>query len=439
MRLREIIVEGLFNTFDYHIPLNMEDQITIIHGPNGFGKTILLKMIYGLLNADFAIFRETPFEKFRLVFEDESYIEVSHKEEDAKNNDDEEMLTISYSEGGDDITKHEYTFFVPNNDYERVIIGSSLFARLEDANDIARKYAKLKKPDWYERIISSVENHFIETQRLLIKASKKENFYRIRIQGKKSEKSIPMIYAVNKYSQELVQEIRSTLSDYASISQQLDRDFPKRLVSQAKRSAHSLTSVDEIRKELDKLEEKRTRLQKVGLWDKATDADFQITQDVDEDSINVLSLYIEDVRDKLKVFDDLAKKVELFRKIINDKFSYKEMSISKEEGFSISSNKGDKLSPDDLSSGEQHALVLVYQMLFKIPSDALLLIDEPEISQHIVWQGQFLKDMGEIIKIKNFDVIVATHSPHIISDRWDLTVGLEDEDQEENEELLKED
>lgn len=79
----------------------------------------------------------------------------------------------------------------------------------------------------------------------------------------------------------------------------------------------------------------------------------------------------------------------------------------------------------DLSSGEQHEVVLLYELLFKVSEKSLVLIDEPEISLHIVWQKEFLKDLLEIIKIRNFDVLIATHSPSIIDENWDLTVELE--------------
>jgi predicted ATP-binding protein involved in virulence len=52
------------------------------------------------------------------------------------------------------------------------------------------------------------------------------------------------------------------------------------------------------------------------------------------------------------------------------------------------------------------------------------LIDEPELSLHVGWQESFLRDIQEIARIRNFDVLIATHSPQIINDRWDLTVEL---------------
>ncbi len=77
-----------------------------------------------------------------------------------------------------------------------------------------------------------------------------------------------------------------------------------------------------------------------------------------------------------------------------------------------------------LSSGEQHELVLLYELLFNAETGSLILIDEPEISLHLAWQVNFLRDLQEVSKLTTSDVIIATHSPEIIHDRWDLTVGL---------------
>ena len=81
-----------------------------------------------------------------------------------------------------------------------------------------------------------------------------------------------------------------------------------------------------------------------------------------------------------------------------------------------------------LSSGEQHELVLFYELLFKVEPNALVLLDEPEISLHLAWQQQFLGDLVEMVKLSSFDVLVATHSPGIIGKRWDLTVELKGPD-----------
>ena len=88
--------------------------------------------------------------------------------------------------------------------------------------------------------------------------------------------------------------------------------------------------------------------------------------------------------------------------------------------------EGQNLPLHSLSSGEQHELVLHYDLLFKTQPNTVVLIDEPEISLHIAWQKNFFLDLMKIVQISGFDAIVATHSPFIVGDKEDLMVDLDD-------------
>ena len=68
--------------------------------------------------------------------------------------------------------------------------------------------------------------------------------------------------------------------------------------------------------------------------------------------------------------------------------------------------------------------------IFKCDSKSLILVDEPEISLHVAWQQEFIDELMEICKLKNMQAIVATHSPNIVNNHWDLLVDLEDENYE---------
>jgi predicted ATP-binding protein involved in virulence len=68
--------------------------------------------------------------------------------------------------------------------------------------------------------------------------------------------------------------------------------------------------------------------------------------------------------------------------------------------------------------------VLLYELLFRTSPNALVLIDEPELSLHVGWQVEFLRDLDRIIKLSSFDVVLATHSPQVINNRWELTQEL---------------
>jgi predicted ATP-binding protein involved in virulence len=87
--------------------------------------------------------------------------------------------------------------------------------------------------------------------------------------------------------------------------------------------------------------------------------------------------------------------------------------------------RGRRVGLENLSSGEQHELVLVYDLLFRTKENTLLLIDEPEISLHIAWQRKFLSDLRRIIKLSPMDIILSTHAPQLIGNYIDVAIQLE--------------
>ncbi len=437
MRIKNIHIKGLFDTFDHFIPFNQEDRITIIHAPNGFGKTIILKMLYGLLKMDFSIFEKIPFDSFVVKFDDKTEIEISQKKNPLLKDQEYEITylnkrnkKLSYNpfEKKQDYIHKDFDIYEKYSSISRKELEEVYKKTLEELsleeNSIRSEQTHTKPskdldiPLWFVLIRKIIRTHFIETQRLLIIDSTK---IMQRIGSGSTSRYITN--SVESYETELKDIIEDTLNKYATTSQSLERTFPNRLITQKKQE--NLT-IETIKNELNNLEERRKKLQDVGLWDDddLQDMSFQIPDNTDSSSLNVLNLYIQDAQEKLTVFDRLEKKIALFKNIINSRFQFKQMSIDREDGFSFLTHKGKNLDSNDLSSGEQHQLVLLYEMLFKVKENDLVLLDEPEISLHITWQEKFLDDLVKIIELNPFDVVITTHAPEIINDRWDLTVGL---------------
>jgi predicted ATP-binding protein involved in virulence len=448
MKIKQISVSGLFGIFDHIVPLNMDDRITIIHGPNGFGKTAMLRLLNGFFNSRYSEFESIPFKYFRVEFDNDSHVEIVKKSDKLEKTEKRNQLTFNFYK-----SNLEKASFIPKDIKDRpdidfpismvedVVPGlsrinsrnwrylpTSEILSFEEVIDrfgsfLPFKMMKLREePDWLKNLKSDIHVRLIESQRLL-------NIIPIS-SSKMHSGTTPMLPTVSAYSKELAQLMRDKFTEYGVTAQTLDRTFPTRLVKQ--QTSPDLTD-EQLRDQLDELEANRSRLIEVGLLDKNENSDFQIQpQAIDESTKNILSVYVEDVEKKLSVFNEIASKIDLLRRIVNNKFaySYKEMNFNKEKGFVFktlynpSSSDSETLSPNDLSSGEQHELVLLYELLFKVQPNSLVLIDEPELSLHVGWQVQFLKDLQEITKLADLDVLLATHSPDIIQERWDLTVEL---------------
>ena len=80
----------------------------------------------------------------------------------------------------------------------------------------------------------------------------------------------------------------------------------------------------------------------------------------------------------------------------------------------------------NLSSGEQHLIVLFYDMIFETTSGGICLIDEPEISLNVGWQKAFVADIEEVAKVSSQQYIIATHSPQIVNDRNELMAEIKE-------------
>ena len=210
------------------------------------------------------------------------------------------------------------------------------------------------------------------------------------------------------------------LSHFANLSQSLDRTFPFRLVGHS--PVHP-TDETKLNQELQYIETRHKELTDAGLLDPSEDEpQLERLDEVDHNKLDVLAVYVEDAKEKLAVFDDLFQRVDTFKRLINTRFSYKTLNVDK-DGFHIIADDT-PLDLENLSSGEQHELVLLYDLLFTVKEGSLILIDEPEISLHVAWQRDILGDLDEIARLSNLRVLLATHSPTIIGDRWDLVMQL---------------
>lgn len=137
------------------------------------------------------------------------------------------------------------------------------------------------------------------------------------------------------------------------------------------------------------------------------------------------------LREKLLRPDDYTdKQIEVLTKIVDGScFANKHMEISKDFGFRFVMDNEDrtKLAMSDLSSGEQHIMLISLYMLFEAPSKAIVLIDEPEMSFHLSWQGDYLKNLRKIVGLRNVQCIIATHSPIVFDSEYSIAIDLYDQ------------
>lgn len=379
MQLTQINVQGLYGLHNYDIHFSEDECLKIIHAPNGYGKTTVLKLVNAILKGDLIEIRKVPFKSFAIIINEGDLKIVVEKEE--------ETLYYRIKE----ITqKLEYCMTSSQN----------LPEGLEE---------KLQK------IQQEMPIYFIDANRLWIERAKEQT----------EEKVVTPTVLV--YAKELREWMQEALAESNYCGQELDRSFPYRLMKCLEDTEISCLTEEEIQKGLNRLEDKRRMLEGAGLYSHLKSESIQNIGPLDDKMKMVLSLYIEDSNKKLKALEGLAARINLLCNLINKRFSYKVMEVNMREGFVFKVPTNEVLKADKLSSGEQNELILMFQLLFKCPAQAIILMDEPEISLHIAWQQSFLEDMEIIAELSKIRMMIATHSPDIINGRWDLTSGLEEE------------
>lgn len=288
------------------------------------------------------------------------------------------------------------------------------------ASEVVRSYGSFdegiaKKYPWLIELKNSISVSFIKTQRL--EARKFFTSPPWHPERRRKNNSV-----INLCAEKMKGIVATALSDYGKISQNLDQSFPNRLLE---KNTPTFSKSD-LKLKMNSIEEFREKLKEIKLLGEENSIIYDKI-DIDELSdthLKVLSTYVDDTQKKLDTLRSLSRKVEVMLNKINKKFNHKKLEIDPEFGISVFDKDNKRLCLDVLSSGEQHEIVLVFDLLFNSPDGALILIDEPEISLHISWQREFLDDLMDIVQLNNMEVIIATHSPNIIDKHYDLMVEL---------------
>jgi len=159
---------------------------------------------------------------------------------------------------------------------------------------------------------------------------------------------------------------------------------------------------------------------------KKTDTDVA-DQEMDSISLNVYAERLKQILNDPEQYAVNISRIDVFKKIVDrSDFSSKYLEINKQFGFRFIAKDelSTKISLNSLSSGEKHLLIQVFELLFNAQQGTLVLIDEPELSFHMMWQVNYLKMIQEIAKVRDFQYLIATHSPHIFNNMWSLTTDL---------------
>lgn len=480
-RVTEIHVSGLLHKFDYRIRLNLRERITILHGPNGCGKTSILALVAALFTRDFPTVRQIPFRVIRIFLDDASELRVFSTFR---------QLAWSYPE------TPAYGEILPLGDLSASGQDRGLYFDVVSPDDRHQVFA-LQPDGWralimpdapdraeIERLKHQIDQEKIDRSLLNLGPQPTEDQYRLRDLADRSrgsavwdvveETAIPanldhMLKSGLVYSLRTDRLTSITMGPFTKTGQDhcsalsvihgiedainvyqrggfrhtsgFEYQFPE-LYHHAIENL-DLERIPSTHESIERLEGLAEWWQKQALngWmlplgaNGFDDAPFDDVVHSLEKKVApagatpeqhrvVLHLVVSHIDEMTKRIENVADRLTLFLYILKQ-LTGKEFIIDRDCSF-IHDTQGNfnSIKPAYLSSGEQHLLVLFGALLFGTPVNPLVLIDEPELSLHVSWQRQFLQILEEIIALNPMDVVIATHSPQIVYDRRDLMVSL---------------
>lgn len=340
MRIRSVVVKGLFNEYDYE--LNLNPDLTFIHSPNGLGKSTIAHMVYSILRGDRTYLEDIPFSRMNIAFVDDS------------------TLIVEKSNGKISVRIQKNRLESPLTDEE-----------LDNISDII----------------------YLPPERLMI-----------------TKKDGHVVNALESAAQELYDSIRTA------------KDNTKLTPSNQQHKDISNSDLEfwckDLKAKLDFIKDAGFEPE-IPTGYRFPPSRYDLIDD--REKYEALAYSVSDYVEKNYQF---AESIIVFKDIINNIFINKTIDVSATGKLVVSMNNGTSLPLNKLSSGETQVLLMFYYILFHSGQDGVVIVDEPEISLHVSWQQMLGDYFSDICRVRKVQIIVATHSPQIIHDKWDLAIEM---------------
>lgn len=428
MKCKSITIQGLFSTFDYKLSWNDEsEEIMLLTGPNGYGKTTILKILYYLKEGQWYYFYKLPFREITIEFDNNSMVLIR----------EENVLEQLDRQSDDVITPTRSIRFQWINSTNNEVSSQFVFSD-RDAKKVEQSYPR--------RSIVRIEHddERITLQEILDYIEQNEHIYDFLKEKQGYDAFNMFIEALNVFYIPANRLFRFDDEEkelsVKSISKQLKNRLRRQNYRYLNRVSEARSHVFEnllkgaagySRADYERIvSEYKERILKLHEWGLIPFKEFIPYQ---EGKGAIFYVYLNEIIDSLSQYEDLYRKLELFASLLRRKnFVNKRIEYSPTRGIIVTSLSGKPIDIDCLSSGEQNEIIMLYNFTFQLSQNMILLIDEPENSLHVEWQSVFYEELSEICKLNTIQAIVATHSPQIIGERWESCYDLYEQIESQN-------
>ena len=407
-------IENLFGMYNYGLDFtnfNENQNIAILYGDNGCGKTTLIEIVYHLLTPELGKGHLTsvlgkPFSKIEIGLVDHTV--VASRKDGIKGG-----YVVTIYKGKDEI--HVLTC---NPDTDGSIRHKAHETEYQDYKKILKKIGINYRLLNSERILQSEDRDETELQYFMSEKTSvlKQNPPPLSL-GTLLERAMKRAskWAQTEAFKAVDQGSYSANNIYLQLLEKLGNQSEEELKTTKR-------DMDDLKMELTSLAEKSKSYEVLGL---VPSLDIERFLEVISSSkaenlpvlFRVLNPYVESINVKLNELDQLEKVLSNFLRNLNENFLIdKKIKFSISDGFKIENRKNVELSPKYLSSGEKHLLLLLCNVLTARISANVFFIDEPEISLNVKWQRNLIKALNDCAEGTASQFIFATHSIELLSE-----------------------
>lgn len=448
--IREFSIQGLFGYKDLY--LKFKDQVLILIGENGFGKTTLLNALYFVLNNQYQKLSTIKFDRITIGLDNEKYsftydqVNEYCKYIDRRKNVDDDGL---------------YTFIKNNLSEEEIEYLTNIVQERNDVFTYIKKHHALKQlpPQLvYQRIFNLIEEKkLVSTFNNINKKVAEKNIHILylptyrRIEGElkdlipnlrrpgighlydDTERLLANDLVVKFGMQDVELRIEKIINTIRDESLSGFSAVYGNMITQ-------LLNMESLKKEVPEfnVDEIKIILDRVGINLKENDK-LNILEQIKSKSENLkdntlLVYFLEQLLNVYKKQEKNDIAIKTFRDICNqylsDKaFVYDESAVTlklyRKRNNDIIVNEDNELRIKQLSSGEKQIISLFSRIYLEPEYNYIVLFDEPELSLSIYWQEKLLPD---ILKSNRCSFLLAvTHSPFIFNNELkDFTIGIQE-------------
>lgn len=436
-KLKSIGVKGLFGYLTYVLnELNTENAIFVI-GNNGSGKSTIFNLVSALIEARWHTFHEVVFDELSFIFEiEEKEVIYNFRKRESvewKDADDnwQPLVQGSWREFSEieNLSQQAEWIFRNCSEIGRAKCGRHWTTPTRshvNASELVRYYKHKYAPrDGQEQLTMSESSYpdmedlktlkvqFIQANRLLMLDDDSDKRHE---RSRWEERPRPKREPIYQISDLLRENIRSQITGAFIQRDTIGNAALNTWLSQGDgQSDDDSIGVHELAQKIDKIEDAFSAFSQTARRTK-----LEIPETLPDGYEPFLKFYLSSRLKQLNPLTEFLKQIDLFTEICNTAFGYKELSLHERHGLSVRVNIGEhseELDLPDLSSGEQQIIFLAYQLTIGADHNALILIDEPELSLHLEWQKSFVSLLDRIGEQTNNSYICATHSPSIVGSR----------------------